>query len=83
MAEVTKFEVKIYGLEKPKKVSKEVQAQIKGVAGGKMLKRMKREAVACPLVKDEVAFLACFACGSFIRRFKGTVHCAGIKPPVL
>ena len=83
MAEVTKFEVKIYEAEKPKRVSKEVQAQIKGVAGGKMLKRMKREAVDCPLVKAEVPFLACFACGSFIRRFKGTVHCAGITPPKL
>jgi len=83
MAEVTKYEVKIYGTEKPNKVSKEVQAQIKGIAGGKMLKRMKHEAVDCPLVKAEVPFLACFACSSFIRRFKGTVHCAGIKPPTL
>ncbi len=91
-----KYEVEIKTADKKQKLTNEVKDELKAsgmmdekgklkISGvsAKMLKRMKREAVDCPLVKDEVAFLACFACGSFIRRFKGTVHCAGIKPPVL
>jgi hypothetical protein len=77
----TKFNVSIYLLDEPIKVSKEVTGELKGVVSGKMMGRMKKEAVKCPVVADEVPFLVCFACPSFIRRVKGVVHCAGLQPP--
>jgi hypothetical protein len=78
----TKFHVDIYAKEQAVKVPKEVTTQLKGVVSGKMMGRMKKEAVKCPMVNDEVTFLVCFTCPSFLRRVKGVVHCAGIQPPI-
>lgn len=77
----TKYEVPIYGVDKPAKVPKEVTTELKGAVSGKMVARMKKEAVKCPVVNDEVTFLVCFTCPSFLRRVKGVVHCAGTQPP--
>jgi hypothetical protein len=77
----TKFVVKIYDSPKPHKVPKVVSAELKGGASPKMISRMKKEAVDCPMVKGEVNFLVCFACPSFIRRVSGNVDCAGLTPP--
>jgi hypothetical protein len=77
----TKYEVPIFSVEKPAKVPKEVSAQLKGAVSGKMVARMKKEAVKCPMVSDQVTFLVCFTCPSFLRRVKGVVHCAGLQPP--
>ena len=77
----TKYEVPIYEVGTPAKVPKEVTSQLKGVVSGKMVGRMKKEAVKCPVVDDEVTFLVCFTCPSFLRRVKGVVHCAGLQPP--
>ncbi|MCP8309681.1 MAG: hypothetical protein H3Z53_11110 [archaeon] len=76
-----KYFVKVLQKEKAFNVSKEVTASLKGVVSGKMMSRMKREAIQCPLIKEEIPFLECFACGSFLRRIKGEVHCAGLKGP--
>lgn len=77
----TKYKVEVLHPEKPKKVPKEVAQELKGVASGKMMARMKKESVNCPVVKSEVAFLVCFACPSFIRRVSGVVDCAGQQGP--
>jgi hypothetical protein len=77
----TKFVVKIYPSPKPKKVPKIVSTELKGVASGKQISRMKKESVDCPIVKEEVSFVVCFACPSFIRRVKGEVDCAGGNGP--
>lgn len=77
----TRYKVEVHQLEKPKKVPKEVAQELKGVASGKMMSRMKKESVDCPVVKQEVAFLVCFACPSFIRRVSGVVDCAGQQGP--
>jgi hypothetical protein len=77
----TKFVVKIYASPNPHKVPKVVSAELKGGASPKLISRMKKEAVDCPVVKGEVNFLVCFACPSFIRRVMGEVHCAGTTPP--
>jgi hypothetical protein len=77
----TKFVVKIYPAVKPKKVPKVVSTELKGVASGKQMSRMKKESVDCPVVKAEVSFLVCFACPSFIRRVLGEVDCAGGDGP--
>jgi hypothetical protein len=76
-----KFFVKVYDLEKPSKVAKEVTESLKGVAGGKMMARMKKEAIFCPVLDRERPFLECFACPNFLRRVKGEVHCAGLPLP--
>ena len=81
MSTDTKFVVKVYASPKPRKVPKVVTEELKGSAGGKAIARMKKEAVDCPLVNGEVAFLVCFACPSFVRRVRGEVHCAGVQPP--
>lgn len=76
-----KYVVKVYPSPKPKKVPKVVSTELKGAAGAKAIARMKKESVDCPMVKEEVAFLVCFACPSFLRRVTGEVHCAGVTPP--
>ena len=42
---------------------------------------MKKESVDRPVVKEEVAFLVCFARPSFLRRVSGVVDCAGGDGP--
>jgi hypothetical protein len=77
----TKFKVKVYPATKPKKVPKVVSTELKGGASPKAISRMKKESVDCPVVQQEVAFLVCFACPSFIRRVSGVVDCAGGNGP--
>ena len=81
MSQPTKFQVKIFSPAKPKRVPKVVSEQLKGSASPKIMSRMKKEAVDCPVVKKEVAFLVCFGCPSFIRRVSGVVDCAGNQGP--
>ena len=81
MASDTKFFVKIFQAEKPKKIPKAVTDGLKGVASAKAMSRMKKESVDCPVVKQEVGFLVCFSCPSFLRRVTGEVHCAGGDGP--
>jgi len=77
----TKYSVKVMKREKPFRISKDTKAILKGVVSGKMMKNLRYESVSCPVVKDEIPFLQCFVCESFIRRFKGEVHCAGLNGP--
>ena len=76
-----KYVVKVYPATKPKRLPKEVTAQLKGGAGPKAIARMKKESVDCPVINAEVGFLVCFLCPSFVRRVTGEVHCAGTEPP--
>ena len=77
MSQSTKYQVQIFTPPKPKKVPKAVSQELKGGASPKMISKMKKESVDCPVVKKEVAFLICFACPSFLRRVSGVVDCAG------
>ena len=81
MSADAKFKVEVMELEKPRRVPKVVSEQLKGVASGKMMSRFKKEAIDCPVVKQELAFLVCFACPSFLRRVSGVVDCAGLQGP--
>ncbi len=65
--------------DKPFKIEKQALEAVKEVVKGKMLSRMKKEYVDCPLEGSPVAFLTCFVCVSHIRRVKGMVHCAGTE----
>jgi len=77
----TKFNVRIYMVEKAARIPSEVKESLKGVVSGKILKRMKLEAVDCPVLSRQTPFLECFICPNHIRRFKGEVHCAGNPLP--
>lgn len=50
--------------------------KIKGVSP-KMLKRMKLEAVDCPVLGAKVGFLQCYVCKNFFSRTMGKVYCKG------
>ena len=51
---------------------------IKGAVKGKMLARMKKEAVDCPVKLKKVSFVECFTCPNFNRRVRGKVGCRGL-----
>src|SRR6059058_4116551 len=74
----TKYVVQIVVPEKPPPTPKQFVQDLKGVAGGKQIARMKKEAVACPVLNKTVSFVQCFACPNFIRRVKGRVDCRGL-----
>jgi hypothetical protein len=78
----TKYFVEVKEADKPLKYDSTVAESIKGVVKGRMLARMKKEYVDCPVASEKVAFLTCFVCVSHIRRVKGVVHCAGIEKKV-
>lgn len=66
-----KEELKVSGMMDDKGTLK-----IKGVSP-KMIKRMKQEAVDCPVLKQEIAFLQCYVCRNFQSRVTGQVYCKG------
>jgi len=56
---------------------------VKGSVKGKMLAKMKKEAVDCPVKLKKVSFLECFTCPNFNRRIRGKVGCKGLPLPPL
>jgi hypothetical protein len=86
----TKYLVPVKGVEKSIKLTdeakKELQSigmmddkgklKLKGVSP-KMLKRMKLEAVDCPVLKSEIGFIQCYVCKNFHSRISGKVYCRG------
>jgi len=74
----SKYTVDIFLPEKPPPTPKQYVQDLKGVAGGKQIARMKKEAVDCPVLMKKVSFVQCFACPNFIRRIKGQVGCRGL-----
>ncbi|MEM3741568.1 MAG: hypothetical protein QXU28_00650 [Nitrososphaerota archaeon] len=74
-----RYIVKVVDAGKTLRVSKEISELVKNVVGGKMMQKMKREYVDCPVAAKQVPFLECYLCVSFIRRMRGEVHCAGIE----
>jgi len=76
-----KYDVPVRAKDTAARIPKEVISRAKMGLSAKMMAAMKREFVDCPLAKEEVPFLYCFTCASYIRRVKGVVHCAGIRGP--
>lgn len=74
-----RYIVKVMSSEKSIRVDKEVVEQLKNSLGSKMIQKMKKEYVECPIANKKISFLECYSCTSFIRRVKGEVHCAGIE----
>jgi len=54
---------------------------IKGAVKGKMLAKMKKEAVDCPVKLKKVSFVECFTCPNFNRWIRGKVGCRGLPLP--
>jgi len=73
-----KYVVEVLTLDKPLRVPRDIQNELKGVVGRKMLRKMKSEAVECPVRGKLTPFLVCFTCKNFVRRFSGKVHCRGL-----
>ena len=69
--------VEIKTLAKPMPIPKEAMESVKGAIGGRIVSRMKKEALDCPVRSRQVSFVECFVCGNFLRRVKGKIHCKG------
>ncbi len=85
-----KFVVPIKLLEKSRKLTDDAKAELKSIGmmddkgklklkgvSPKMLKRMKMEAVDCPVLNSEIAFIQCYVCKNFYSRITGNVNCRG------
>jgi hypothetical protein len=86
----TKYTVAVKQVEKGIKLTDEAKAELhsigmmddkgklklKGVSP-KMLKRMKLEAVDCPVLNQEIGFIQCYVCKNFNSRVTGQVSCRG------
>ena len=85
-----KYLVPIKQVEKFIKVSNEAKKELQSVGmmdekgklklkgiSPKMLKRMKMEAVDCPVLKSEIGFIQCYVCRNFHSRITGKVYCRG------
>jgi hypothetical protein len=85
-----KYLVPIKQVEKSIKVSNEAKQELQSVGimdekgklklkgiSPKMLKRMKMEAVDCPVLNNEIGFIQCYVCKNFHSRITGKVYCKG------
>lgn len=77
-----KYLVAIFTPPKAIPSPKESLEAIKGAVKGKMLARMKKEAVDCPVKLKKVSFVECFTCPNFNRRVRGKVGCRGLPLPL-
>lgn len=71
-----KYEVEVIKLNRAMKVDKALTEELRGLSK-KMITRMKKEAVNCPVLGKKVAFIQCYLCPNFIRRIRGIVYCRG------
>ena len=73
-----KYLVDIFTPPKAVPSPKEALEAIKGAVKGKMLAKMKKEPVDCPVKLKVVSFVECFTCPNFNRRIRGKVGCKGM-----
>jgi hypothetical protein len=81
MGEDDKYSVDIFTPPKAVKSPNESLEAIKGAVKGKMLAKMKKEAVDCPVKLKVVSFVECFTCPNYNRRVRGKVGCRGLPLP--
>ena len=81
MGEDDKYLVDIFTPPKAIPSPKESSEAIKGAVKGKMLAKMKKEAVDCPVKLRVVSFVECFTCPNYNRRVRGKVGCRGLPLP--
>jgi hypothetical protein len=86
----TKFLVPVKQVEKTVKLSNDSKNELKSIGmmddkgklklkgvSPRMLRRMKLEAVDCPVLQCEVGFIQCYVCKNFHSRISGQVYCRG------
>lgn len=86
----TKFLVPVKEVEKQVKLSDDSKNELKNIGmmddkgklklkgvSPRMLRRMKLEAVDCPVLQTEVGFIQCYVCKNFHSRISGQVYCRG------
>ncbi|MCS7117796.1 MAG: hypothetical protein NZ957_03320 [Thaumarchaeota archaeon] len=73
----TKFHVEVKVAPKALRIDRQLAEEMKGALSSKMISRMKREYVDCPVTGTQTPFLICYNCVSFIRRVSGVVQCEG------
>ena len=76
-----KYLVDVFAPPKAIPSPKESLEAIKGAVKGKMLAKMKKEAVYCPVKSKKVSFVECFTCSNFNARLRGKVRCRGLPLP--
>jgi len=78
LGEDDKYLVDVFTPPKAISTPKESLEAIKGSVKGKMLAKMKKEAVNCPVKLKAVSFVECFTCPNFNRRIRGKIGCRGL-----
>lgn len=86
----SKYTVPIKQVEKGIKLTDEAKSELRSIGmmddkgklklkgvSPKMLKRMKLEAVDCPVLNQEIGFIQCYVCKNFNSRVTGQVYCRG------
>jgi hypothetical protein len=86
----TKYVVPVKQVEKGIKLTDEAKVELQSIGmmddkgklklkgvSPKMLKRMKLEAVDCPVLNREIGFIQCYVCKNFNSRITGQVNCRG------
>lgn len=69
-------EIPIYQAQEDFKLDKELTKSLRELkVGRKLIERMKRDAVNCPLYGDRTPAARCLSCQYFVRRVKGVIHC--------
>lgn len=72
-----KYELEVREVQKPVKIPDEVKDRLRGLSP-RLVSKMKKEVVDCPVLGREVPFLQCYFCPNFTRRVRGVVHCKGL-----
>lgn len=73
--------INIFKPSKPIRISKaESDKAKKGGLSAKMIRRMKLEAVQCPMTAKTESAVFCYNCSNFVRRVRGYVHCRHNRP---
>lgn len=86
----TKFLVPVKQVENSIKLTNEAKDELKSIGmmddkgklklkgvSPRMLRRMKLEAVDCPVLQSEIGFVQCYVCRNFHSRVSGQVYCKG------
>jgi len=71
-----RYEVPVRRVNEKVRIPKELVKRVKGLSP-RLISRMRREVVDCPVLGSRVPFLQCFLCPNFVRRVRGVVHCKG------
>ena len=86
----TKFLVPVKQVENSVKLTNEAKDELKSIGmmddkgklklkgvSPRMLRRMKLEAVDCPVLQSEIGFVQCYVCRNFHSRVSGQVYFKG------